>query len=72
MAYPQNLNFVPVDFSKDKLDEKLLQKGFNPELPSFTAILGVSYYLILPVFEETLRIISSITPKVIIPREKHR
>ena len=28
---------------------------------AFTAILGVSYYLTLPVFEETLRIISELT-----------
>lgn len=60
---PENLTFVSVDFSKEHLDEKLLANGFNPNLPTFTAILGVSYYLTLPVFEDTLRVISKITPK---------
>lgn len=59
---PESLSFVPVDFSRDSLKEKLLENGFNPSLPTFTAILGVSYYLTLPVFEETLRTISEITP----------
>jgi len=58
---PRNLTFVPVDFTKDSLREKLLENGFNPELPTFTAILGVSYYLELSVFEETLKIISDLT-----------
>lgn len=60
---PQNLTFVPVDFSKDSLKEKLLENGFDTSLPTFTAILGVSYYLTLPVFEETLKIISEVTGK---------
>ena len=59
---PENLTFVPVDFSRDNLEEKLIESGFDTTLPTFTAILGVSYYLTLPVFEETLRIISDITP----------
>ena len=58
---PENLTFVPVDFSKDSLKEKLLEKGFDPNLPTFTAILGVTYYLTLPVFEQTLKIISELS-----------
>ena len=60
---PRNLTFVPVDFNKDSLKEKLLENGFNPMLPTFTAILGVSYYLELNVFEQTLKIISDLTNK---------
>lgn len=60
---PENLTFVPVDFSKDSLKEKLLEKGFDSNLPTFTAILGVTYYLTLPVFEQTLKIISELSPK---------
>lgn len=60
---PENLTFVPVDFSKDSLKEKLLEKGFDPNLPTFTAILGVTYYLTLPVFEQTLKIISELSPE---------
>ena len=55
---PANLKFIPMDFSKDSLEEKLLEGGFDVNAPVFTAILGVSYYLTLPVFEETLKIIS--------------
>ncbi len=60
---PENLTFVPVDFSKDSLKEKLLEKGFDSNFPTFTAILGVTYYLTLPVFEQTLKIISELSPK---------
>lgn len=60
---PENLTFVPVDFSKDSLKEKLLEKGFDSNIPTFTAILGVTYYLTLPVFEQTLKIISELSPE---------
>ena len=58
---PRNLTFVPVDFTKDSLKEKLIKSGFDSSVPTFTAILGVSYYLELKVFEETLKIISELT-----------
>ncbi|MBE6354931.1 SAM-dependent methyltransferase [Treponema sp.] len=58
---PSNLKFISMDFSKDSLEEKLLEGGFDVNAPVFTAILGVSYYLTLPVFEETLKIISGMT-----------
>ena len=58
---PRNLTFVPVDFTRDSLKERLLENGFDTNLPTFTAILGVSYYLELGVFEETLKVISEIT-----------
>lgn len=57
---PANVKYVPVDFSKDDMVVELGKAGFDPELPSFFAILGVTYYLTLPVFEETLRQISTI------------
>ena len=57
---PKNLVFVPIDFSKDDMNEELLKAGFNPEMPSFFAILGVSYYLTLPVFEQTIKKISEL------------
>ena len=57
---PDNLTFVPIDFSKDDMSERLLASGYAPELPTFFAILGVSYYLTLSVFEETIRKISSL------------
>ena len=51
---PEDLTFVPIDFSKDDMGQKLLEAGFDPDIPSFFAILGVSYYLTLDVFEQTI------------------
>ena len=42
------------------MSERLLSSGYDPEIPTFFAILGVSYYLTLSVFEETIRKISSL------------
>lgn len=57
----ENVKYVPVDFAKDNMAEKLKASGFDPKLPSFFSILGVTYYLTLPVFENTLEKISSIS-----------
>lgn len=57
---PESLTFVPIDFSKDDMTEVLLASGFDPKLPTFFAILGVSYYLTLPVFEQTIKKISEL------------
>ena len=57
---PKNLIFVPIDFSKDDMNEELLKAEFNPNIPSFFAILGVSYYLTLHVFEQTIKKISEL------------
>ena len=52
---PKNVHFVPVDFEKETMIGRLLSAGFSPEKPTFFSILGVTYYLTLPVFTETLR-----------------
>ena len=52
---PKNLTFVPIDFSKDDMISVLSASGFDPKVPAFFAILGVSYYLTLPVFEQTVK-----------------
>ena len=58
---PENVLFVPVDFSKDDMAENLIKNGFDPDLPSFFALPGVLYYLTPSVFEETLKKISSVS-----------
>ena len=58
---PENVSFVPVDFSKDDMAENLIKNGFDPDLPSFFALPGVLYYLTSSVFEETLKKISSVS-----------
>ena len=58
---PENVHFVAVDFSKDDMTAELKKAGFDTNSPSFFAILGVTYYLTLPVFEETLSKIGSVS-----------
>ncbi len=57
---PNSLTFVPIDFSKDDMIQVLLGAGYDPDIPTFFAILGVSYYLTLPVFEQTISKISQL------------
>ena len=57
----KNISFVPVDFSKDDLATKLLESGFDPNLPTFFTILGVTYYLSLQSFEKTIERMDSIS-----------
>ena len=58
---PKNVRYVSVDFSKDDMTEALKKAGLQPNVPTFFSILGVTYYLTLPVFEETLEKINRIS-----------
>ncbi|MDO4864311.1 MAG: class I SAM-dependent methyltransferase [Ruminococcus sp.] len=58
---PKNVHFVPVDFEKERMCGKLIEAGFDPEKPTFFSILGVSYYLTLDVFADTLRQMSELS-----------
>ncbi len=60
---PRNVHFVSVDFEKEEMNEKLISAGYNPKKLTFYSILGVSYYLTLPVFTETLRQISQLAAR---------
>ncbi len=51
----KNVHYVPVDFEKEKMRDKLLASGFDPTKKTFFSILGVSYYLTLDVFSDTLK-----------------
>jgi len=42
---PDNLTFVPVDFTKDDAAECLIARGFDPSVKTFFSWLGVTYYL---------------------------
>lgn len=57
----KNINFVAVDFSKDDLAARLLESGFDPNLPTFYTILGVTYYLSLQSFENTIERMDAIS-----------
>ena len=56
-----NVHFVPVDFEKERMCDKLLEAGFDPEKKTFFSILGVTYYLTLDVFTDTLRQMSELS-----------
>ena len=57
----RNTHFVPVDFARDSLDTCLLAAGYEPMVPTFFTILGVTYYLSTSVFEKTVEIMDAIS-----------
>ena len=57
---PDNLAFVPVDFTKDSLTERLIAAGFDPSAKSFFSWLGVTYYLSAEAIDTMLSTLSSL------------
>ena len=57
---PNNLTFVPVDFTKDSLAERLIAADFDPSAKSFFSWLGVTYYLSAEAIGKTLAELSSL------------
>ncbi|HIH73807.1 MAG TPA: class I SAM-dependent methyltransferase [Methanosarcina sp.] len=56
---PENLHFIPVDFTKENLEAKLIRSSsYDPEARSFFSWLGVTSYLTQ---EEVLTTLHSIT-----------
>jgi methyltransferase (TIGR00027 family) len=60
IAVPPRLNFVPVDFERDDVGEKLAVAGFQQNSPAFFTWLGVVPYLTEDAIGRTLGYISSI------------
>jgi methyltransferase (TIGR00027 family) len=56
---PPNAHFVAVDFETDSLRARLKAAGFDPNLPTVTAWLGVVPYLTTEAFRATLRVLST-------------
>lgn len=59
-AIPENLYFVPCDFSKDNFSEKLISAGFDINKKTFFSWLGVSYYLYREEIEKFIENLSSV------------
>ena len=57
---PDNLTFVPVDFTKDNIAKSLISGGFDPTVKSFFSWLGVTYYLSAEAIGKTLAELSSL------------
>lgn len=60
---PENVRYVPIDFSKDDMNRVLQEAGIDENMPTFVSILGVTYYLTLPVLEQTLKKVGGISEK---------
>jgi methyltransferase (TIGR00027 family) len=60
IALPPWLMFVPVDFERDDVGEKLVAAGFQQNLPAFFTWLGVVPYLTLDAIGCTLDYMASI------------
>ena len=56
---PENLTYAPVDFERESLPEQLLSVGFDPNVPTFFAWLGVVPYLTLEAFRATIAFVAS-------------
>ena len=52
---PKSVTFVPVDFERERLMERLAASGFNAGVPAFCSWLGVVPYLTREAAEGTLR-----------------
>ena len=59
-AIPDNLTFVPVDFTKDSLTERLISAGFDQSVKSFFSWLGVTYYLSAEAIDAMLSALSTL------------
>lgn len=59
---PSNLHFVPVDFTKQKLDTKLANITHDPKAFTFFSWLGVVHYIPYDTVFQTLRTIADISP----------
>jgi methyltransferase (TIGR00027 family) len=60
---PDQLHFVPFDFTRENLAAALVQSSFDPRAQSFFSWLGVTYYLPREAVSATLRSIAAIAPR---------
>ena len=59
-SIPTNLDLVAVDFETDRLDEKLIEGGFERSAPAFFSWLGTTYYLTREAIRESLERVSAV------------
>lgn len=66
IALPPWLIFVPVDFERDDLGEKLTRAGLQPDSPAFFSWLGVVPYLTEDAVVRTLECVASIQNSAVV------
>jgi methyltransferase (TIGR00027 family) len=59
LSWPDTVRFVPVDFQRDWMADRLLAAGWRPEVPTFWSWLGVTMYLTDDAVMATLSVIAS-------------
>lgn len=59
-ALPDKLHFVPIDFTKDNIGDKLIEAGFKSDKKTFFSWLGVCMYLEQSAIEKVLQNLSSL------------
>jgi methyltransferase (TIGR00027 family) len=60
--HPDQLHFIPVDFSREDLVAALRGSSYDPQAPSFFSWLGVTYYLNREALMSTFRAIAASAP----------
>lgn len=60
---PEQLYFVPIDFTRQRLDKELEDLSYDPRALSFFNWLGVTYYLPRDTVFNTLRTVAGMAPK---------
>ncbi|MFX3633212.1 MAG: class I SAM-dependent methyltransferase [Candidatus Pristimantibacillus sp.] len=64
MNVPSNVHCISADFSEPDWQRQVLTyPSFNPNIISFSSLLGISYYLPKDVFKHLLTVIASLLPK---------
>ena len=58
LASPGSLIYVPVNFERESLAQRLVANGFRADEPAFFSWLGVTMYLSREAIEETLRFVA--------------
>ena len=59
-SLPEKLHFVPIDFTKDNIGDKLIEAGFKQEKKVFFSWLGVCMYLEQSAIEKVLQNLSAL------------
>lgn len=63
LPIPENVRFLPVDFSEPEWEVHLLQNtAFSRNSPSFCSLLGISYYFTSDTFEAILKALGELLP----------
>jgi methyltransferase (TIGR00027 family) len=60
---PEQLHFLPVDFSRENLAEALKRSTYDPQVPTFFSWLGVTYYLTWEALLSTFSAIAASAPR---------